>query len=169
MTFLAVWSIATLMKTGGLVTNFFIDTSALNKRYLAHEAGSVWLRALTAPAARNRIVISDLTAVECYSTFARLYREAKITSAQHRRFRRRLLRHTRRNYFVISINERTLSVARRMVNRHPLRALDAIQLASALVAVNLLPDPITFVTSDKRLYLAAAAEGFIVDDPNHHP
>lgn len=52
-------------------------------------------------------------------------------------------------------------VALRVLTRHPLKALDALQLASAIVlapAPGLLP----FVTLDKKLAAAARAEGFPV-------
>lgn len=48
-------------------------------------------------------------------------------------------------------------------------ALDAIQLASALVVGSLLQDPTVFVSSDRTLLTAAAAEGYLVDDPMVYP
>ena len=62
-----------------------------------------------------------------------------------------------------------LEAARFLVGRHPLPTLDALQLASAQRAVSLLGEPITFVSSDRNLLNAAAAEGFAVDDPLRHP
>jgi predicted nucleic acid-binding protein len=51
--------------------------------------------------------------------------------------------------------------ALRLLTRHPLKALDALQLASAIV---LAPETalLHFVTLDKRLAAAARAEGFPV-------
>jgi len=48
-----------------------------------------------------------------------------------------------------------------LVDRYPLRALDAIQLASAQVAATLLSAPITFLGSDCVL--------LPTDDPLLHP
>jgi len=62
-----------------------------------------------------------------------------------------------------------LESARFLVSRHPLRTLDALQLASAQRAVSLLGEPITFVSSDRNLFNAAAAEDSAVDDPLRHP
>ena len=60
-----------------------------------------------------------------------------------------------------------------MLTTHTLRAYDAVQLASALVANRQiiqagLPSPI-FVSADKRLLNAAQVEGLQIDDPNSHP
>jgi predicted nucleic acid-binding protein len=59
--------------------------------------------------------------------------------------------------------------ARNSIARYPLRALDAIQLASAVQAVQLLSVAVTFASADQNLLAAAAAEGFSTDDPNAHP
>jgi uncharacterized protein len=60
-----------------------------------------------------------------------------------------------------------------LLDMHPLRAYDAIQLASALAAntklsVAGLPASI-FVSADVQLLSVAIAEGLTVDDPNTHP
>jgi predicted nucleic acid-binding protein len=52
--------------------------------------------------------------------------------------------------------------ARRLLALHPLRAADALQLASALVACDERPDRLPLVTLDERLAAAAMREGFRV-------
>jgi len=61
-----------------------------------------------------------------------------------------------------------LDQARLLITRYPLRSLDAIQLASAIEAANLLREAITFVSGDNNLLNAAASEGFLTDNPNLH-
>jgi hypothetical protein len=56
------------------------------------------------------------------------------------------------------VRERAL----RLVATHPLRAVDAMQLGAALVAVMDRPSGHAFVCSDVRLREAAAREGFFV-------
>lgn len=58
-----------------------------------------------------------------------------------------------------------------LVDRHGLRALDSIQLATALVARGPVGDsqPVTFVASDHKLLKAAALEGFQTWDPVLEP
>jgi len=52
--------------------------------------------------------------------------------------------------------------ALRLVQTHPLRAADALQLAAALVACNERPEALPFVCLDDRLRDAARREGFPV-------
>lgn len=56
-----------------------------------------------------------------------------------------------------------------LLDQHILRALDAIQLACAVYARDLLDEPMTVLSADNNLLLAAAAEGFGTDNPNNHP
>jgi predicted nucleic acid-binding protein len=60
-----------------------------------------------------------------------------------------------------------------LVVRHPLRAYDAIQLASVLRAQSDLGliegPPVVFVAADDRLMDAAQAEGLQTANPHHHP
>ena len=60
-----------------------------------------------------------------------------------------------------------LQLAAELVDRHNLRALDSIQLATALIASRslTLDDIFLFVSSDTRLLRAAAAEGFDTWNP----
>lgn len=148
--------------------NFYVDTSALNRRYL-NETGAVWVRSWIRPAAGNVITVSDLAAIEGFSAYARLRRENRLTPLRHARVQSLLLWHIEREYLVIPLIETVLSQARRLINAYPLRTLDAIQLASAEYAVSMLQEPITFITGDVRLKTAAVVEGFTVDDPNLHP
>jgi predicted nucleic acid-binding protein len=73
---------------------------------------------------------------------------------------------------VIELSEMINRRAEDLLLAHPLRAYDAVQLASALdtaaffAAVGLAA-PI-FVSADRRLLAAAEAEGLIADDPNRH-
>ena len=56
--------------------------------------------------------------------------------------------------------------AERLVETHPLRAADALQLAAALVAAEELPGSLTFVTFDRQQADAAEREGFSVLGPD---
>jgi len=54
------------------------------------------------------------------------------------------------------------SEAERVVETHPLRAADALQLGAALVAADGEPETLELVTLDRRLAEAAVREGFPV-------
>lgn len=50
----------------------------------------------------------------------------------------------------------------RLVRVHPLRAAAAMQLAAAIVAAEMRPSGLEFVTAERRLAEATAREGFLV-------
>ncbi len=151
---------------------YFLDTSALAKRYLP-ETGSRWVQNLCAT---ESISVSALVIVEINTTLARHVREGRIKVNDRdgilRRFRRDL-----RQYSVVDATIRVLNSAGALGVQSPttipLRALDAIQLASAQsFAVTSAASglgPLTFVSSDTRLLAAAEWAGFATDIPESHP
>ena len=153
------------------MASFFVDTSALAKRY-TNEIGTRWVRNWTKTSTGNWIVVSELIVVEMFSVFARREYDGHMTVSTTERFRRMFLMHTRDEYLLVKTGSAQLTVAQRLVTTHiglGLRALDAIHLATALQAQNRLGMPLVFVSADKKLLAAAAAEGFTTDDPNLHP
>jgi hypothetical protein len=66
-----------------------------------------------------------------------------------------------------------VTLAHGLLERPPLRAYDAVQLASALASNQALMaaelPSIIFLSADDRLNKAAGAEGLTVDNPNNHP
>jgi predicted nucleic acid-binding protein len=150
------------------MSSYYLDTSALIKRYLA-EVGSTWIKNLVDVASGHVIVVCDLTAVEVFSTLARRRREGSITAADTLVLQTRFLADFGQGYLSIALEDIVLSRARDLLNRYPLRSLDAVQLAGAIEASNILGEQMTFISADKNLLSAAIGEGFRVDDPNNHP
>jgi len=66
-----------------------------------------------------------------------------------------------------------MNMACALLERHPLRAYDALHLATALSVNRWLVEAgekgLTFLSADACLNDAAAAEGLAVDNPNDHP
>jgi|GEM_PF-1352005 len=66
-----------------------------------------------------------------------------------------------------------VALAGQLLDRHPLRAYDAVQLASALIVNQTLTEvdlPVpAFLSADDRLLNTARAEGLPTDNPNLHP
>ena len=74
---------------------------------------------------------------------------------------------------VIEPSRAIVDAAADLAVRHRLRGYDAIQLASALQARQMLtwigePSPL-LMSSDLELNTSAAAEGLAVQNPDHHP
>ena len=114
-----------------------------------------------------------MTPAEIASGVARRRREGTIPARTGHAIRRLVDRHTRREDLVIALQTPVLRHAEDLLETHPLRAYDAVQLASALesnerlVAAGMAP--LVFVSADTRLLAVADAEGLTIDDPNAHP
>jgi uncharacterized protein len=150
------------------LTTFFVDSSALGRRYLT-EIGSAWVQSWMAPSAGHVTVISNLAPVEMFAAFARLQRDGTLASGAVGVLQTTLLVHVEKEYLNIALDGPVLVQARLLVSKYVLRTLDALQLACALAAVATLKEPMTFVTGDNRLLRAATAEGFTTDNPYWHP
>ena len=76
-------------------------------------------------------------------------------------------------YSLLDVMPLTLATARRLATQHPLRAYDAVQLATAWLLnqdlVNSGEAQMAFICADDRLLSIAQAEGLRTDNPNHHP
>jgi hypothetical protein len=154
------------------MTTYFIDSSALVKRYVK-ETGSRWLINLVSPHTGNLIFISTITPVEVMSAVFKYKREKKISARTASSIRLLLERHTKREYNFWVLSETVLQRALDFLDSYSLRAYDAVQLASAVVMNRQivgggLPSVI-FIASDQRLLGAAKYEGLSVDDPNNYP
>lgn len=150
----------------------YVDTSALVKRYVA-EVGSAWVRQTVARPVHHVIYTAALTEVEVRSALQRLVREGRLDTAQAQRLTQRVTQHFTRRYQLIRITRTVVTQAGRLLERHPLRAYDAVQLACALLVRHGMhqrgmPPPL-FVAADDALLAAAVAEGFVVDNPLQQP
>ena len=137
----------------------FFDTSALLKIYV-DEPGSQVVRRL---ATSTPLAVSELAYVEARAAFARRRREQSSHGDQLDRAVQFFEGHWA-SLGVVRIRVEVVRTAAALCDAHPLRAGDALQLASAL-ELHSLGVAVTFVGSDQRLLLAAAAEGLAVLDP----
>jgi len=154
------------------MTTYYADTSALVKRYV-NEPGSPWLRAQFDPATAPLIMISHLTLAEISSAFNRRVREGALTPDEQARLRLAFRADCLTDYQLLPISQAIIDLSSDLLDRHPLRTLDAIQLATGLTAQRLLmarnlAAPI-FVSADDRLLSVAAAVGLLTDNPLRHP
>ncbi|MBX3085949.1 MAG: type II toxin-antitoxin system VapC family toxin [Anaerolineae bacterium] len=151
------------------MTTYFMDTSALAKRYLPLEIGAKWVKRETSVASKNRIVISELTLAEMTSLLMRNQRQNTLTSADVQRILRGFSKHVRTAYALVNLDARRIQQARQLLSIHSLKTLDTIQLACAIEFRRLRRKTITFVSADTRLLTVASLEGFQVDNPLLHP
>jgi uncharacterized protein len=151
---------------------FYADSSVLVKRHVS-EIGSVWFQNLVLPASNNSMITAKLSIIEVFSAFNRRKREATISQIDYNDFATGFALNSNNEYHLLDLTDSIIVESQRLLETHPLRAGDAIQLATAIYARNMLQNsglsaPI-FLASDNKLLDAAIAEGFITDNPNLHP
>jgi hypothetical protein len=150
----------------------YADSSVLVKRHVT-ELGSTWVEALFKTVPGRQIATSRLSTVEVVSALNRRHREGSVSHADYLQLRDDFLALCGRSYRIIPLTNALLNRTRALLERHPLRAYDALHLASALTANDQalaaeLP-ALTFLAADNRLLAAAQAEGLATDNPNNHP
>ena len=101
------------------------------------------------------------TFVECASALARRHAEGALDGVGMAAAITRLEK-SAVDWLEISAGPEIRTQAVRLVRLHRLRAANALQLAAAIVASDLDPSSIEFVTLDSRLAEAAEREGFTV-------
>jgi len=154
------------------MTTYYLDTSAAVKLYVS-EVGSGWLQSLFVRSQPPGAITSHLLRVEMWSAFARRLRERSVSSDDYAQMCNLFAEDRRNLYRFVSINETSIQSACEYVERYPLRASDAIHLATALsinrLLLNARRQELVFLCADDRLLRAAAAEGLAADNPNDHP
>jgi hypothetical protein len=136
----------------------FFDASALTKHYV-RESGSATVHARIAET--TELLVSVLVVPEIISAFNRLRREGKIDADRYARLKQTMMADVE-DATVISLTPSVLSHAVECLERAPLRASDAIHVASAREALVDL-----FVSGDERQCEAARGMGLLVQALRH--
>lgn len=134
----------------------FWDTSAIVP-LVTEESTTPAMSALLAE--DPEIVVACFTTVEVTSAIWRQFRENGDDSLRKRA--ESLLEKLVSRWFQVDDVALVTSTARGVLTRHPLKAADALQLASAISLVN-HPGELPYVTLDHQLAIAASKEGFPV-------
>ena len=151
---------------------YVLDTSAIVKRYIM-ETGTAWVRSIADPAASNLIYLANITDVEMTSAVVRRQRGGSISAADAAAMLTQFRQDLVKGYRIIDVTPALLLAARSLVERHGLRAYDAVQLAAAVelnaqwIAAG--TGTVTLVSADHELNAAAIAEALPIEDPNLHP
>jgi predicted nucleic acid-binding protein len=149
----------------------YLDTSALVKRYIS-EVGGRWTRSLLNEPT-TRAFTSQLTIVEGACTFARRRRESMISADAHRHVLAMFYYEFEHQYNVIAVGPSVIDAACELANRNPLRAYDAVHIATAWLLngrlVNSGQEPLKFICADAQLLDIANREGLLIENPNDHP
>ena len=154
------------------MTVYFLDSSALVKRYVP-EVGTGWIQTLANPDSGNQLFMARITWVEVLSALARRQREGSFDSSQIAQIVLAFRHHLNTQYRVLEFTQTLAELAGQLVNQHPMRAYDAVQLASALSLHSVLTQAqlpvLVFLSADDRLMTIAQTTGLLSDNPNNYP
>jgi predicted nucleic acid-binding protein len=147
------------------VALYYLETSALVKLYV-REPGTERLLRLANRTAHHRLAVLALAQAEFRSAIRRREREGDVDGALATRLIERFEQHLQGRFIRQLVTDSVLEKALDLIDRYPLRAYDAIQLAGALVlrTAGESEDPV-FVCADRQLIAAAEAEGLAALDP----
>jgi predicted nucleic acid-binding protein len=133
----------------------FFDTSALIKRYVNEPGRREVLQLLR----KNHCIVSALLPMEVRSALRRRVAEGTLEETRIPAILKRFTA-DRAFWTFIDVSREVVASAETLCAAHPLRALDAIHVASAqLFASRLGRSNLLFVSADERQASAAAAVG----------
>jgi len=132
----------------------YFDSSALVKRYV-REAGA---RAVERYLASSTLATSRLTEAEISAALARRVREGDVKASDRRRALD-ALRADLSRFHVVELVPGLIASVHQLLERHALRAADAIHLAAARSLRDQIDPDLELVSYDQRLNAAARAEG----------
>ena len=139
--------------------NLYLDTSSLLKVYLRYEQGREAVESLLSQA--TAVYISLVGYAEARAAMARARRDNRLDSSDYRVIRVAFERDWQNNKSV-DVSEELVRLAGELAEKHFLRSLDAIHLASGITLKRELREEVTFSAADGRLMAAASAEGLLV-------
>jgi len=142
---------------------YFLDTSALVKLYV-EEAGSARLEsAVTGEGAR--LAISSLGVLEFRAALRARMRRGALNRIEGEQALEDFSARVARSIVQQGLNDAVMQLAVLLLDRHPLRAPDALQIASCVEFHRTAPSETLLVSSDHGLLMAATAEDIPCWDP----
>ena len=150
---------------------YFLDSSALAKRYIA-ETGSIWVAGIMHPSAANQIQVARISGAEVMAAIARRIRSGNLSQQAGRDAISQFRADFATLQDLVEISPTLVAHAMDLAERSALRGYDAVQLAAALAvheAALAIGFSASLVSADDELNAAAIAEGLQVENPNLQP
>ena len=135
--------------------NLYVETSAVVAWLLDEERGD---SARAQLAAADVIFTSDLTLIECDRAFRRAVATGRLSASESLQLHA-IIDTASAHWTIHGIDAEVVHRSRRSFPCEPIRALDAIHLATALAVRNLSPD-LLVLSLDERIRDNAVALGF---------
>jgi predicted nucleic acid-binding protein len=143
---------------------YYLDTSALVKLYV-YEPGTEQMLRLAVPAGGHTLALLELTRVEFRSAVRQRERAGDVACDIADELIESMDEHLANLFLVQPLTDLVLQEAAALLDRHALRAYDAVQLAGCIMLRARLGRHATFVCSDRQLLKAAADEGIAALNP----
>lgn len=140
---------------------FFLDSSALVKRYVA-EIGTDMVTALIEN--EPNLAVSWLALPETLAAITRRLKGFSSSNADLTRIKDQFILDWQK-MLVIAVTGAPVNGVEMLIASHALRGADSIHLSSALWLGQATKTPVTFVASDTELLAAAKAEGLATINP----
>jgi predicted nucleic acid-binding protein len=139
----------------------FFDASAAAKRYF-QEIGSDRVNEFWS----GEEFFSSLAILHCELTSAlnRKRRERALPRGAHHTLKQQIQEDLKRIQ-AVPVSAELIQLSLRLLDSHPLKALDSLYLAGALGLQQALKEPVVFVSADRQLLEAAQAEGLHALNP----
>jgi len=143
---------------------YYLDTSALVKLYV-QEAGTERMLRLANPSGGHTLAILGLTRIEFRAAVRKRERAGDVARDTADQLITSMEGHLASIYLVQPLTDLVVEEAAALLDRHALRAYDAVQLAGCALLRARMGEQATFVCSDRKLAKAAQDEGMAVLDP----
>jgi uncharacterized protein len=144
---------------------YYLDTSALVKVYV-REPGTEYMLRLADASAGNTLAVLGLTRVELRAAVRQRERAGDVAHDIADNLIDTVDEHLATFYLVQPVTDLVIEEASALLDRHILRAYDAMQLAGCILLRARLGRHATFVCADRQLAKAAQDEGMTVLDPS---
>ena len=139
------------------MANYYFDTSAMLKIYI-EEDGTDRVLTLIDEDSDNRLFILELTLLEARSALGRRERMRSASTDTANDALAQIDRDRTSLFTIRPISALVMNEAFRLIDSHPLRALDALQLAGCVLLSQAYNPPPIFVCADYDLCDAATTE-----------
>ena len=135
--------------------NLYAESSAVLSWLLGESRGTVVRNQLRRAKA---VIASDLTLVECDRVLIRARALDEITESKAQHCRSRLVEASN-HWYILKLGAEIVERAHLPFPHEPIRTLDALHIASALIGRAAIPD-LALLTLDERIRTAAKELGF---------
>ena len=143
---------------------YYLDTSALVKLYV-RESGTERMLRLTTGSEAPQFAILSVARVELYSAVRRRERAGDLDGVLATELLNSFEVDLKTRFLRQSVNDPVLDLACALIDRHPLRAYDALQVAGCLTLRSAAPEPPVFLCADQQLLEVAETESLPWLDP----